>query len=125
MGKLLSFLLLVAVPLTCAAQRITLVDRIVAIVNKEVITLSELDDAVGMAQRELRRRGTPLPERPVLAHQMLERLILTKAQLQLARDSGLRVDDLQLDRAVQRIAESNKMTLVDFRQVLERDGVPF
>lgn len=125
MGKLLSFLLLVAVPLTCAAQRISLVDRIVAIVNKEVITLSELDDAVGMAERELRRRGTPLPERSVLAHQMLERLILTKAQLQLARDSGLRVDDLQLDRAVQRIAESNKMTLADFRQVLERDGVPF
>lgn len=125
MGKWLSFLLLLALPLACAAQRITLVDRIVAIVNKEVITLSELDDAVGMAERELRRRGTPLPERSVLEHQMLERLILNKAQLQLARNSGLRVDELQLDRAVQRIAETNKMTLADFRQVLERDGVSF
>lgn len=125
MGKLLSLLLLLALPLACAAQRIALVDRIVAIVNKEVITLSELDEAVGMAERELRRRGTPLPERSVLEHQMLERLVLTKAQLQHARDSGLRIDDLQLDRAVQRIAESNKMTLADFRRVLERDGVSF
>lgn len=125
MGKLLSLLLLLALPLTCVAQRTTLVDRIVAIVNKEVITLSELNEAVGMAERELRRRGTPVPERSVLEHQMLERLILNKAQLQLARNSGLRIDELQLDRAVQRIAESNKMTLADFRQVLERDGVSF
>jgi peptidyl-prolyl cis-trans isomerase SurA len=119
------FFLLLAVPAACAAQRITLVDRIVAVVNKEVITLSELDEAVGMAERELRRRGTPVPERAVLEHQMLERLILNKAQLQLARTNGLRVDELQLDRAVARIAESNKMTLADFRRVLEGDGVSF
>jgi peptidyl-prolyl cis-trans isomerase SurA len=125
MGKWLSFFLLLLVPLACAAQRITLVDRIVAIVNKEVITLSELDEAVGMAERELRRRGTPIPERSVLERQMLERLILNKAQLQLARSSGLRVDELQLDRAVERIAQNNKMTLADFRQALERDDVSF
>jgi peptidyl-prolyl cis-trans isomerase SurA len=125
MGKWLVFLLFLFAPLAGEAQQITLVDRIVAIVNKEVITASELDEAVGMAERELRRRGTPLPEHTVLEHQMLERLVLTKAQLQLARSSGLRVDELQLDRAVQRIAESNKMTLADFRQALERDGVSF
>ena len=126
MGKWLSFFLfLLALPLPCAAQGPVLLDRIVAIVNKEVITLSELNDAVDMAQRELRRRGTPLPGRSVLEHQMLERLILEKAQLQLARSSGLRVDELQLDRAVQRIAENNKMTLADFRKALEGDGVSF
>jgi peptidyl-prolyl cis-trans isomerase SurA len=125
MAKWLAFFLLLALPLVGAAQRITLVDSIVAIVNKEVITASELDEAVGMAERELRRRGTPLPERPVLERQMLERLILSKAQLQLARSSGLRIDELQLDRAVQRVAEGNKLTLADFRQALERDGVSF
>jgi peptidyl-prolyl cis-trans isomerase SurA len=125
MAKWLVFFLLLALPLVGAAQRITLVDSIVAIVNKEVITASELDEAVGMAERELRRRGTPLPERPVLERQMLERLILSKAQLQLARSSGLRIDELQLDRAVQRVAEGNKLTLADFRQALERDGVSF
>jgi peptidyl-prolyl cis-trans isomerase SurA len=61
----------------------------------------------------------------VLERQMLERLILDKAQLQMARDTGMRIDELQLDRAVQRIAENNKMTLADFRRTLERDHVPF
>jgi peptidyl-prolyl cis-trans isomerase SurA len=101
------------------------VDRIVAVVNKEVITLSELNDAIAGAERELRRRGTAPPERAVLERQMLERLILDRAQGQLARDTGIRVDELQLDRAVQRIASSNNMTLPDFRAALERDGLPY
>jgi peptidyl-prolyl cis-trans isomerase SurA len=111
--------------LAAAAQSASLVDRIVAVVNKEVITLSELNEAVAAAERQLRRQGTAAPERPVLERQLLERLILEKAQLQMARDSGIRVDELQLDRAVQRIAQNNNMTLTDFRRVLERDGVPF
>jgi len=113
-----------AVP-AASAQHVTLIDRIVAVVNKEVVTLSELNEQVTSAERQLRRQGTPLPERSVLERQLLERLILQKAQLQLARDSGIRVDEIQLDRAVQRIAENNKMTLVGFRRALEADGVDF
>ena len=113
------------VSLGAAAQSGALVDRIVAVVNKEVITATELNDAVGMAQRQLRRQGTAPPEREVLERQMLERLILDKAQIQMARDTGLRVDELQLDRALQRIAQNNNMTLADFRRALERDGVAF
>ena len=124
MNKLLLLLLLLA-PLSLAAQGILPVDRIVAIVNKDVITASELADAVGAAERQLRRQGTRLPERGLLERQMLERLILDKAQLQLARDSGIRVDELQLDRAVQRIAQNNNMSLPDFRRALEKDGVVF
>jgi peptidyl-prolyl cis-trans isomerase SurA len=112
-------------PLAAAAQRITLVDRIVAVVNKEVITLSQLNEAVGLAERQLKRRGTEAPERGVLEQQILERLILDKAQLQIARESGVRVDEVQLDRAVQRIAEDNNMTLADFRRALERDRIDF
>src|SRR5688572_8376912 len=121
-GLLLAVLLL---PALASAQGAQLVDRIVAVVNKEVITLSELSSAVGTAERQLRRQGTPSPPRPVLERQMLERLILDKAQLQKARDTGIRIDELQLDRAVQRIAENNKLTLAEFRRALERDGVPF
>ena len=124
MNKLLLLLLLLA-PLCAAAQGMLPVDRIVAIVNKDVITASELADAVGAAERQLRRQGTRLPERGLLERQMLERLILDKAQLQLARDSGIRVDELQLDRAVQRIAQNNNMSLPDFRRALENDGVVF
>jgi len=123
MRKLACFIvLLISSP---GASAVTLVDRIVAVVNKEVITYSELHEAVGMAERQLRRQGTPAPERPVLERQMLERLILDKAQLQMARESGIRVEELQLDRAVERIAQSNNMTLADFRRALESDGVSF
>jgi peptidyl-prolyl cis-trans isomerase SurA len=123
----LSILAVVAAlfPVDAPAQRVSLVDRIVAVVNKEVITLSELNEAIGTAERQLRRQGTQAPPRDVLERQLIERLILDKAQLQLARDSGIRVDDVQIDRAVQRIAEQNNLTLSAFRAALERDGVPF
>ncbi len=117
--------LVLALPPAAAAQGTMPVDRIVAVVNKEVITATELADAVASAQRHLRRQGTPLPGRELLERQMLERLIIDKAQLQMARDTGIRVDELQLDRAVQRIAQQNNMTLADFRRALERDGVAF
>ncbi len=121
----LLLVVLLSLPAFASGQRAVLVDRIVAVVNKEVITYSELNEAVGAAQRQLGRQGTPAPSQAVLERQILERLILDKAQLQMARDIGIRVDELQLDRAVQRIAQRNNMTLADFRQVLERDGVPF
>ena len=123
--KKLIVVLALAFPLAAAAQKVVPVDRIVAVVNKEVITATELAEAVGAAERQLRRQKTPLPERSLLERQMLERLILDKAQLQLARDKGVRVDELQLDRTVQRVAQNNNMSLAEFRKALERDGVPF
>ncbi len=125
MRRILLLAVLLASALPARAQTVSSVDRIVAVVNKEVITASELNDAVAAAERQLRRRGTPPPERAVLERQMLERLVLDKAQTQLARDTGIRVDELQLDRAVQRIAQSNNLSLADFRAALERDGLPF
>ena len=115
--------LCVALSGAAQAQRMALVDRIVAVVNKEVVTASELRERVKLAERELKRQGTPAPERALLERQVLERLILDKAQLQLAAETGLRVDELQLDRAIERIAGNNNMTLSAFRQALERDGV--
>ena len=112
-------------PQGALAQAPMPVDRIVAVVNKEVITASELADQVDAAQRQLRRQGTPLPDHAALERQVLERLILVKAQLQLARESGIRVDDTQLDKALERIAEGNHMTVGEFRQTLARDGVDF
>jgi peptidyl-prolyl cis-trans isomerase SurA len=114
-----------ALPSGALAARPVLVDRIVAVVNKEAITMSELDDQVASAERQLRRQGTPLPDRATLERQVLDRLILLKAQLQLARRTGVRVDEVQLDRSVERIAENNNMTLAAFRAALERDGVSF
>lgn len=107
------------------APRIALVDRIIAVVGKEVVTLSELAERREFAERQLQRQGTPLPERAQLERQILERLILDKAQLQLARESGIRVEEIQLDRALERVAENNNMSLSAFRQALEKDGIAF
>ena len=79
MRRLLLLVLLAGLPLTAQPQRASLVDRIVAIVGKQVITYSELNEAVGRAERQLRRQGTQAPEADVLQKQMLERLILDKA----------------------------------------------
>jgi len=125
MRKLLLLLAAASAAAAVPAQAVVLVDRIVAVVNKDVVTYSELNEAVGMAQRQLERQGTAAPERALLERQMLERLILDKAQLQLARETGIRIDELSLDRAVERIAQSNNMTLADFRRALEGDGVSF
>jgi peptidyl-prolyl cis-trans isomerase SurA len=112
-------------PAAPAPAKTELVDRIVAVVNSEVITQFELSERVGRVLKELAQRGTPLPAREQLERQVLERMILDKVQLQLARDTGLRVDDLDLDRTIARIAESNNLSLTQFRTTLEKDGVPF
>ena len=122
-------LLLVAAfwPLLGAAQSNVpvSVDRIVAVVNNEVITQVELQARVRDSVQELNRRGTRPPPPPELERQVLERMITERVQLQFAKETSLRVDDLELDRTVARIAEANKMSLPEFRQAFERDGIPF
>lgn len=100
-------------------------DRIVAVVNDDVITLYELRNRLDAAISQLRRQGTPLPPQDVLEKQMLERLVMDKIQLQQAKESGIRVDDQQLEQALQRIAANNKMDMVQFRDVLQKDGIVF
>jgi peptidyl-prolyl cis-trans isomerase SurA len=114
-----------AAPTPVAPNPIVLVDRIVAVVNSEVITSREVAARVKAVTQQLGQQGTPLPPEDVLQKQVLERMITDRLQLQLAKETALRVDDLQLDRTVARVAESNKMSLSEFRRALERDGVQF
>ena len=99
------------------------VDRIVAVVNSEVITLSDLRQRVEQVTRQLSRQGTPLPPADVLQKQVLERQITERLQIQLANETSLRVDDVTLDRAIGRIADNNKLSMTDFRKALEKDGL--
>ena len=104
---------------------VALVDRIVAVVNSEVITAAEVAQRTNTVAQQLRQQKTPLPPEDVLEKQVLERMIMDRLQLQLAKETALRVDDLQLDRTVARIAETNKVSQTEFRRTLERDGVQF
>ncbi len=106
-------------------RQIVIVDRIVAVVNEEVITQQELTARVDFAFRQLRQQGTPPPTRQVIERQLIERLINDRVQLQHARNIGMRVDDVELDQAISRIATDNKLSLPQLRATLEKDGVPF
>ncbi|MBU4020640.1 MAG: peptidylprolyl isomerase [Gammaproteobacteria bacterium] len=99
------------------------IDRVIVVVNDEVITQNELRDRLANVERQLRQRGTPPPPREVLEKQLLERLIVDRLQKQFANETGLRIPDAELDVALRRIAENNRMALADFRAALERDGI--
>ncbi len=98
-------------------------DRIVAIVNSEAITLFELRSRLALVERELRGQNVALPSREVLEKQLLERMIVDRTQMQFAKESGMQVSDTELDAALRRVAESNRMDVATFRQALERDGI--
>ena len=125
----LGLLALAAVPHAYAqkppASRIVLLDRIVAVVNDQVITRRDLDERVTTVLTQLRQQGTPLPPRDVLEKQVLERMIFNQVQLQYAKETGLRVDDATLEKTLSRIAEDSKLTPAQLRAALEKDGISF
>ena len=100
-------------------------DRILAIVNDSVITERELEERIGAVNKQLEKQGTPLPAQEILSRQLLERLIIEALHLQHAKEVGLKLEDQELDRALQRIAQDNKMTVTELRDNLAKDGVGF
>ncbi|HEY5701781.1 MAG TPA: peptidylprolyl isomerase [Gammaproteobacteria bacterium] len=110
---------------SAGAQSVIELDRIVAVVNDDVIVESELDNRVRTIKAQLRQQGTPLPPEDVLEQQVLERLVLERLQIQLAEINGIRVEDEALNQAVQAVARQNNLSLPQFRDILERDGFDF
>ncbi|OAE53928.1 molecular chaperone SurA [Achromobacter xylosoxidans] len=98
------------------------VDGIAAIVDKDVITLRELRDASQRIAGELKSRGIQVPDDQTLQHQVLQRLIMERVQRHEADRLGIRVDDKQIDTAIQAIATRNKITEQQLRQELEKAG---
>jgi len=116
---------LAGVPGVGAQERVELVDRVVALVNSDVITKLELERELAIATQVLRRQGTPLPAREVLERQILERLVTKNLLSQQARQSGIRISESDIDAAVERIASENKMTVPALRAAIEKDGVAY
>jgi peptidyl-prolyl cis-trans isomerase SurA len=100
-------------------------DRIVAIVDQVVITENELADRIKTVTAQLEKQGTELPPPAVLEKQILERMITDSLQLQFASQTGLRVDDNQLDKTIERIANQNKMDIPTFKKALLEDGIQY
>ncbi|RAR63360.1 MULTISPECIES: peptidylprolyl isomerase [Halomonadaceae] len=110
-------------PLTATAQQLKPLDHIVAVVNEGAIMYSELESRVARARDQLSKRGVTPPSNAALEQQVLDRMIVEEVQLQMARDANLSVDDTELNRTVRGIAENNGMSLEQFADSLEADGL--
>ena len=100
-------------------------DRVVAIVDNDVIMQSQLDRRLAEVQQNLAKRSGEQPPREALAPQVLERLIVENLQLQIGERSGIRIADEELNQALATIAQRNNLTLDQFRAALARDGLSY
>lgn len=120
---LLAGLLACLIPASVAAN--LPLDRIVAVVNEDVIMESELESKLRTVRDQIIKQGSPLPPTSVFRRQVLDGLIQNRIQLQLAERAGIRVDDESLNRTIAQIASENNVTLSEFRDILEADGYSY
>ena len=98
-------------------------DYIVAVVNSEPITNNEVRSRMVRIEQQMAQQGGAMPPRAQLARQVLERLISEKAQLQLARETGIKVDEVTVDQAEQNVARQNQIEVAELRKRLAADGI--
>ncbi len=106
------------------AQKTQSADFVVAVVNSEPITNSEVQAAVKRVTEQIKAQRQTPPGEQELRQGVLERLISDRAQLQLAAEYGIRVDDASVDQAEQNLARQNQMELETFRQRMAKEGIP-
>ena len=98
-------------------------DRIVAVVNNEVITMNDLNERMATVTAQLKKQGTQLPAVEALRKQLLDRMVLDLVEVQEAKETGIKVDDDTLDKTLQRIADENSLSMTEFRRLTEQDGI--
>lgn len=121
---LLCLFCLAGMPLAAPAALVE-VDRIVAIVDNDIISRTELAEQVRTVRAQLRQQRINPPSERILQRQVLERMVLEQIQLQLAADIGILVDDDTLNQAILGIAAQNNLSLTEFRAVLQDEGFDF
>src|SRR3982750_1778406 len=100
-------------------------DYIVAVVNQELVTASELQQRLARVREDAARSRTPLPPAATLRKQVLDTLIDERVLVTNARDSGPRIDEPELDRAVANVAQQNQMTMAQLRERLRQEGINY
>ncbi|MCZ6805055.1 MAG: peptidylprolyl isomerase [Proteobacteria bacterium] len=97
-------------------------DRIVAVVNEDVIMQSELETKIRTVRDQMQQQGANLPPASILERQVLDNLIQNRIQLQIAERTGIRVNGENLNRTISNIAAENQVSLTQFKEILEQDG---
>ncbi len=100
-------------------------DYIVAVVNSEPITNNELRARMLRTEQQMAQQGAPVPPKSELAKLLLERIIVERAQLQLARDLGVQVSESMVDEAVLNVARQNQLSVEELRRRLTAEGLVF
>lgn len=106
-----------------AAPSQQFVDGIAAVVNKQVITLKQVNVEVSRAEQSLRAQNIPVPERSILQRQVLQRMIVDELQRQEADRLGIRISDAQLQRGLETVAGRNNISVEDLRKEVAKTGV--
>ncbi|GAA3549671.1 peptidylprolyl isomerase SurA [Zobellella aerophila] len=110
---------------TFTSQAVELLDKVVAVVNQDVVLESELTNLVNQVKHSAIAAGQPLPDDQKLRKQALERLIMESLQLQQAELLGLRISDTQLEQAIGNIAKGEGKTLAQLRDSLTSQGLSY
>jgi peptidyl-prolyl cis-trans isomerase SurA len=107
------------------ASPVSEMDRIVAVVNKTVITNIDLQNRIDAAIQQLKGQNVTPPARDILARQVLEQMITEQVQMEYANSNGMRVDEHDLDQAIADLAKQNKLDVKGLQAQLAKEGVPF
>ena len=102
-----------------------LLDRVIAIVNDEALTQFDVNQQKRVVLEQMKAQKVTPPAPDVLEKQLLDRLITERVLMQVAKETGVRVDDTQVERTIARIAQDNKLSAGDFRKAVEKEGMPF
>ena len=108
-----------------ASANAKVVDSIQVVVNDEVITRNEVAGRLVQVTQNMKARNAQMPDPATMERQVLEAMIVERAQLQLAKEMGVKVDDRTLDATIGRIAENQKLSVQDMRNQMEKEGMPF
>ena len=112
-------------PLAHAAANPVPLDRVLVIVNDEAITQWDMSEQRRILLSQMQASNITPPPTDVLDKEVLVRLIVERAVLQYAKETGIRIDDTTVERTILRVAEENKLSPDEFRKVLEREGIPY
>ena len=108
-----------------ASSSAHVIDSIAVVVNDDVITTNEIAARVKSIEARMKAGNAPMPDAADLRRQVVEAMIVERAQQQLAKEMGVKVSDLELDRAIARIAEGQKMSLQEMRNQMEKEGMTY
>jgi peptidyl-prolyl cis-trans isomerase SurA len=105
-----------------ATAQITLLDKVIAVVDDDIVLQSELDQRMATIYTQIQQSGTKAPPQDILLQQVLDRLISERLQLNIGYNAGIRIGDEELNQAMARIASSNKLTMEEYIAQIHAQG---